>query len=130
MRGWHADGTGQWVDLELSDPDEHGGQGSFEERLAAARNRHAPKPTPHATAAGAFALGTRYAIEIAVTTIVGAGLGLMIDRWLGSGPWGFLALLLLGLAAGIRNLVKAVSAEVPGAARQGPADGVNRKGQE
>lgn len=59
----------------------------------------------------ALARGTRHAFEIAATTLVGAGLGWWIDRWLGTGPWGFLLLLLFGVAAGFWNLLKAVNAE-------------------
>lgn len=59
----------------------------------------------------ALARGTRHAFEIAATTIVGAGIGWLLDRWLGSGPWLFLLFLLLGIAAGFWNLMKAVNAE-------------------
>lgn len=43
--------------------------------------------------------------------LVGAGLGWWLDRWLGTTPWGFILLLLLGVAAGFWNLIKAVNAE-------------------
>lgn len=59
----------------------------------------------------ALARGTRHAFEIAATTLVGAGLGWWLDRWLGTKPWGFLLLLLFGVAAGFWNLLKAVNAE-------------------
>jgi ATP synthase protein I len=78
-------------------------------RLEAAKARHTPEPRD--VAISALAQGTRHAFEIAATTIVGAGIGLMLDRWLQTGPWMFLLFLLLGIAAGFWNLIKAVNVE-------------------
>lgn len=93
----------------MSDPVEQQGHDSFEARLAAARAK--VEPEPRDVAAGALARGTRHAFEIAATTVVGAAIGLYIDRWAGTKPWGFLLLMLLGIAAGFWNLMKAVNAE-------------------
>ena len=82
---------------------------SFEERLRAAKVKI--EPAPHDVAISALARGTRHAFEIAATTLVGAGLGWWLDQWLGTKPWGFLLLLLFGVAAGFWNLLKAVNAE-------------------
>jgi ATP synthase protein I len=38
--------------------------------------------------------------------VVGAGLGWLIDRWLGSTPWGLMVFLLLGFAAGVLNVMR------------------------
>ncbi len=89
-------------------------------RLEAAKARHAPEP--RSVAVSALAQGTRHAFEIAATTIVGAGIGWMLDRWLQTGPWMFLLFLLLGIAAGFWNLMKAVNAEAA-AARTRAAEG-------
>jgi F0F1-type ATP synthase assembly protein I len=88
--------------------------------LEAAKARHAPEP--RAVAVSALAQGTRHAFEIAATTIVGAGIGWMLDRWLQTGPWMFLLFLLLGIAAVFWNLMKAVNAEAA-AARIRAAEG-------
>lgn len=69
----------------------------------------------------ALALGTRHAFEIAATTIVGGGIGWALDSALGTRPWLFLLLLLLGIAAGFWNLMKAVGNEAA-AVRQEAAD--------
>ncbi|HWJ75248.1 MAG TPA: AtpZ/AtpI family protein [Kaistia sp.] len=53
-----------------------------------------------------FAL--RVASEFASGVLVGAGLGWLIDRWLGTSPWGLIGLLLLGFAAGVLNVLRAV----------------------
>jgi ATP synthase protein I len=78
-------------------------------RLEAARAKHAPDP--RGVAAGALAKGTRHAVEIAANTIVGALIGFLLDRWLDTGPWLFLLFLMLGIAAGFWNLMRAVNAE-------------------
>jgi F0F1-type ATP synthase assembly protein I len=82
--------------LPLPDPDRQQDLDALEARLQAARAANAPKV--RAMAASAFARGTRYAMEIAVATMVGAGIGWALDRWLGT-------------AAGFRNLMRAVEAE-------------------
>lgn len=92
---------------DTSDPDTLGA------RLEAAKARLAPEPRQ--VAISALAQGTRHAFEIAATTIVGAGIGWMLDRWLQTGPWMFLLFLLLGIAAGFWNLMKAVNAEAAAA---------------
>jgi ATP synthase protein I len=38
--------------------------------------------------------------------VVGAGLGWLIDRWLGISPWGLMVFLLLGFAAGVLNVMR------------------------
>ena len=38
---------------------------------------------------------------------VGAGLGWVIDRWVGTSPWGLIVFLLLGFGAGILNVLRA-----------------------
>ncbi len=82
-------------------------------RLKAAKARHAPEP--RAVVVSALAQGTRHAFEIAATTIVGAGIGWMLDRWLQTGPWMFLLFVLFGIGAGFWNLIKAVNAEAAAA---------------
>ncbi|WP_199554684.1 AtpZ/AtpI family protein [Sandaracinobacteroides hominis] len=81
----------------------------LEARLKAAKARHDPEPRQ--VAVSALAQGTRHAFEIAATTIVGGAIGWMLDRWLATGPWMLLLFLLLGIAAGFWNLIKAVNKE-------------------
>ena len=38
---------------------------------------------------------------------MGAGLGWVLDRWLGISPWGMIVFLLLGFAAGVLNVMRA-----------------------
>lgn len=42
-----------------------------------------------------------------ISIVMGAGLGLLIDRWIGAGHWGFFIGFFVGLAAGIVTVVRA-----------------------
>lgn len=42
-----------------------------------------------------------------LSMVIGAGGGLLIDRWIGSGHWGFFIGFFLGLAAGVVSVVRA-----------------------
>ena len=58
-----------------------------------------------ATASG-YARGFRLSSELVAGVLVGAGLGWLIDRWLGIAPWGLIVFLLLGFAAGVLNVMR------------------------
>jgi ATP synthase protein I len=62
--------------------------------------------SPQADASG-FARGFRLSTEMVGGVLVGGGFGWLIDRWLGTSPWGFILLLLLGFAAGVLNVMRA-----------------------
>jgi len=51
-------------------------------------------------------LGT-VGLSFVIAIVLGAGLGLLIDRWIGAGHWGFFLGFFLGLAAGIVTVVRA-----------------------
>jgi ATP synthase protein I len=78
------------------------------DRLATA-NRH-PDDVNGSRAgadASAYARGFRMSTELVAGVLVGAGLGWLIDRWLGISPWGLIVFLLLGFAAGVLNVMRA-----------------------
>ncbi len=56
-----------------------------------------------------LARGLQLTAEFAAGILVGAGIGWLMDRWLGTTPWGMIVWLLLGFIAGIRNLMRAAS---------------------
>jgi ATP synthase protein I len=58
-----------------------------------------------ATASG-YAQGFRLSSELVAGVVVGAGIGWLIDRWLGVSPWGLIVFLLLGFAAGVLNVMR------------------------
>jgi ATP synthase protein I len=83
------------------------------ERLArdeATRSSGGPAEDRATTASG-YAKGLRLSSELVAGVVVGAGLGLLIDHWLGSSPWGLIVLGMLGFAAGVLNVVRAVNAK-------------------
>jgi F0F1-type ATP synthase assembly protein I len=51
-------------------------------------------------------LGT-VGLSFVISIVLGAGLGLLIDRWIGAGHWGFFIGFFLGLAAGVVTVVRA-----------------------
>jgi ATP synthase protein I len=61
-----------------------------------------------ASNASAMARGMRLSSELVAGVLVGGAIGYVLDRLLGSSPWGFIVFVLLGFAAGILNLMRAV----------------------
>ncbi len=57
--------------------------------------------------ASAMARGFRLSSELVAGVLVGAGIGWLLDRWLGISPWGLIVFLLLGFAAGVLNVMRA-----------------------
>ena len=57
--------------------------------------------------ASAFSRGLMLSTELVGGVLVGAGLGWLLDFWLGTSPWGLIVLLLLGFAAGVLNVMRA-----------------------
>ena len=73
--------------------------------------------TSHSAAdASGFARGFRLSSELVAGVLVGAGIGWLIDRWLGTLPWGMFVFALLGFTAGVLNVMRqagVVSGGVP-----------------
>ena len=93
----------------------------FSRRLDAARGGAARESEDRRTAEDAerdraLGKGFRLASELLAPAVVGLGLGLGLDAVVGIAPWGLLAGLFLGFAAGLRNAVEAMR---PGPARSG-----------
>jgi ATP synthase protein I len=61
----------------------------------------------------ALAGGLRLSAEFAAGILVGAAIGWLIDRWLGTSPWGMIVLLLLGFVAGVLNMMRAAGVVPP-----------------
>jgi ATP synthase protein I len=69
--------------------------------------------------ASAIARGFRLSTEFMAGVLVGAGIGWLIDHWLGTLPWGTIVFLLLGFAAGVLNVVRAAGV-VPNSGSEPP----------
>jgi ATP synthase protein I len=79
------------------------------EGLGQARRADQPSDGPGddgATTASGYARGFRLSSELVAGVLVGAGLGWLLDRWLGISPWGLIVFLLLGFAAGVLNVMR------------------------
>ncbi|HSK41698.1 MAG TPA: AtpZ/AtpI family protein [Arenibaculum sp.] len=57
----------------------------------------------------ALGLAFRIGVELVAAMIVGVGGGLLLDRWLGTAPWGLVGMFFLGAGAGIVNVYRAVN---------------------
>jgi ATP synthase protein I len=49
-------------------------------------------------------------LELVAATVLGAGLGYGLDRWLGTGPWLLVVGVVLGAAAGFLAVYRLVNA--------------------
>ena len=61
--------------------------------------------------------------EFIAGVVVGAGLGWIIDRWLGTSPWGLIVFLLLGFGAGVLNVMRSAGVVAEAGIRTEPRDG-------
>ena len=59
-----------------------------------------------------LARGFRLSTELVAGVLAGAGIGWVLDRWLGISPWGMIVFLLLGFTAGVLNVMR-VAGVVP-----------------
>jgi ATP synthase protein I len=88
-----------------------GGEGSFEERLRAARSRQGldPPPTkpgdqPGEVGGSPMGIALRVGVEMVSALVVAVAIGWALDRWLGTKPILLAVFVLLGGAAGILNV--------------------------
>ena len=67
------------------------------------------RPDPNSTAETMRTMGTLGSVGFAfvLSIVIGAGIGLLIDRWIGHGHWGFFIFFFLGLAAGVVSVYRA-----------------------
>jgi ATP synthase protein I len=66
---------------------------------------HRSQPAPNASG---YARGFALSSHLVAGVLVGAAIGWALDRLLGIRPWGLIVFLLLGFAAGVVNVVRAV----------------------
>jgi ATP synthase protein I len=82
-------------------------------RIAEARQGQAKEARRATTASDAemsgLARGLRIGSEFVAAILVGTGLGYLVDLGLNTSPWGLLILFMVGFAAGILNVIRAVT---------------------
>src|ERR1700758_5569983 len=108
-----SDGTRENGDRDKAQTDEASLSARLQrlgEGLGSARERAEPPSDgpggDRAATASGYARGFRLSSELVAGVLVGAGLGWLIDRLLGTSPWGLIVLLLLGFAAGVLSVVR------------------------
>lgn len=96
-----------------------GGNGSFEDRLRAARARRGldeANPAPGSAIAGepsAMAIGLRVGVELVSAFAVAVAIGWALDRWLHTSPILLAVFVLLGGAAGVANVWRLMGRQTP-----------------
>jgi ATP synthase protein I len=85
-----------------------------------------PKPAPKSSAVGsAMSLGLRAGSEFVSAVIVGLGLGWVLDRALGTNPAFLIVFFLVGVAAGIWNVIRLTSPKAAPLDRNSPLSRAN-----
>ncbi|WP_412051486.1 AtpZ/AtpI family protein [Hoeflea sp. Naph1] len=88
-----------------------------------ARRKVDPKKISNQEAANGYALAVKLSSEFIAGVIVGALLGYLIDKFMGTAPWGMIVFLLLGFCAGVLNVLRST-----GAVAQSDSTGRNKAG--
>jgi len=84
-------------------------QDGFEKRLNEARARQGLDRAEGNRAGppgGSYGVGFRAGVEVFSALLVGVVAGLLLDRWLGTKPWLFLLMFMMGSAAGVLNVFR------------------------
>ncbi len=112
---------------------ERGLSPGFERRLREARARAQTaqaRDTSGPQRSEAMGAGLRIAVELTAAVGVGTGIGIVLDRWLGTQPWLLIVFFILGCMAGFLNVYRTAQeldrrarerkAEARGGPRPGP----------
>jgi len=58
---------------------------------------------------GALGFAFRVGVDLVAALAVGVGGGMLLDRWLGTAPWGLIVMFFLGAGAGVVNVYRTVN---------------------
>ena len=122
-----------------SDPEDHDDEAARLrarlDRLAAElKSRAAPPPPPEpkpapqtsaSSAGSAMSLGLRAGSEFVSAVIVGAGVGWVLDRALHTNPAFLIVFFLIGVAAGVLNVIRVTSPKGASSTRDSPLSRAN-----
>ena len=95
----------------MSEPSQPPGLDDLDARLREAKARRAGKQArDDALERGSgLSFALRIGVELVAALAVGVGIGLLLDRWLGTAPWMLLLFFLLGAAAGMLNVYRVMA---------------------
>jgi ATP synthase protein I len=94
---------------ESTPPDPLARLGEEIDKARAERERSRPQVADRSSLQPGLGLGLRIGIELVVAVAIATAIGWGIDRWLGTRPWGMIALFFMGVAAGMLNVYRAVT---------------------
>lgn len=93
-------------------PEDQAKLDALEKRLSSLSDKvHPPEPEEPRNPRGSVGSGMKMSTDLVAATVVGTGLGWMIDYMLGTLPWFLLLFFLLGTAAGIRMVFRTAMRE-------------------
>lgn len=111
----------------MSEPSPPPSLDDLDARLRAARARRADRKARKE--AGERGKGLSFALRIGVEMVaslaVGVGIGIFLDRWLGTAPWFLLLFFIIGSAAGMLNVYRVMSGYGYAAGYHKPSDGAS-----
>ena len=115
----------------MTEPEKPSSLNDLDSRLQAARRkRDAAQDKQREAANGGLGLAMRIATELVAALAVGVAIGWALDRWLGTKPWLLILFFILGSAAGVMNVLRAVGGFDYGAGyRRHDKDGGPQPGQ-
>jgi ATP synthase protein I len=93
----------------MSDKEKPSDLARLEARLKEAESRRPPAETPASERGKGLSFAFRIGTELVAGIAVGVGIGWLLDRWLGTKPWLMIAFFVLGAAAGMMNVYRAVA---------------------
>jgi ATP synthase protein I len=81
---------------------------ALDTRLKAAREREDQRTNPAKSmeANASYQMGNRVLAELLGGIGGGAGIGWVIDHFAGTSPWGLLVVMMLGIVAAFRNIIR------------------------
>ncbi|MBM3486717.1 MAG: AtpZ/AtpI family protein [Alphaproteobacteria bacterium] len=93
----------------MSESDKPGALQDLDARLRRLKaQEHPPERAGSPASRSGYGFAMRLGVEIVAALIVGAGIGILLDQWLGTGPWLLIAFFVLGAAAGMMNVYRVV----------------------
>jgi ATP synthase protein I len=93
----------------MSDKEKPSDLAGFSARLKEAESRRAKPDDARTERSKGLSFAFRIGTELVAGVAVGVGIGWGLDRWLGTKPWLMIAFFVLGAAAGMLNVYRAVA---------------------